>query len=99
MQAKNLLPLASTQLLHSRKISVKFSNCWIVRFKKLYGLCFRRVHGEETGADNKAFPMHMLRLREITTTYADKDVRNSNDSGLLLPSAEPVNVKQAGVWI
>jgi len=82
MQAEKLLALANAQLPDDRKISVKFSNGWIARFKKRHGIRFRRMHGEERSADNEAIKEHMPRLHATISTYTDKDVRNADEFGL-----------------
>ena len=64
------------------RTSLKFSKGWIDRFKRRYGLRFRRVHGEALSADNKAIELHMPRILRIVTSFAACDVWNADEFGL-----------------
>lgn len=59
------------------------SRGWLDRFKKRYGLSFRRVQSEALSADNDDIDAAMPRLLRIILTYAEKDVCNADEFGLL----------------
>ena len=69
-----LLNDANELLPETQKISIKFSNGWMERFKKRFGLKFQRVHGEALSADQAAIARQMLRLALLIVTYAARDV-------------------------
>ena len=52
------------------------------RFKKRYGLAFRRFHGEALDADDNAIREHMPHIMKIVDTFAQKDVWNADEFGL-----------------
>lgn len=80
--AANLLKDANALLPPDAQISVTFSNGWMERFKKRYGLKFRRVHGEAMSADKRAIENEMPRIILAIATYKHCDVWNADEFGL-----------------
>lgn len=83
MKAQKLLALKNAQLLDDGKAPFKFLSGWKAQLKKFHGIQLRRVRGEEKSADNGAIKEHMPRVHKTSTMYADKNVSNSNEFGLL----------------
>jgi len=82
LYAKKLLDEANKHLPETKRLDLKFSNGWNERFKKRYGLRFRRVHGEALNADQEAINLHMPRIMRIVMTYAARDIWNAEEFGL-----------------
>lgn len=82
MYGKQLLEKTNEVLPESEKIQLTFSKGWIERFKRRYGLRFRRVHGEAASADTVAIEQHMPRIERIIMTFQARDTWNADEFGL-----------------
>lgn len=82
IEAGRLMSEVNKLLPPTNQLKLKFSKGWIERFKKRYGLRFRRVHGEALSADNDAVSHQMPRIERIVMTFANKDVWNADEFGL-----------------
>lgn len=80
--ARRLQTEANKHLPANKQLDLRFSEGWIERFKKRYGLCYRRVHGEALSADNAAITEHWPRLCRLMMTYEARDVWNADEFGL-----------------
>lgn len=69
------------------------------RFKKRFGLKFRRVHVEAMSADQSAIARDMSRIESINMTYVPRNVWNSDEACLFhrqLPMCTPSNGPVSG---
>lgn len=69
-----LLQETNKHLSDTERIILSFYKGFHARFKKQYGLSFRRIHGESLRADNASIAEYMPRLMRIITTYSDCDI-------------------------
>lgn len=82
MEATRMMNEANKLLGADEQLSLKFSKGWIERFKKRYGMRFRRVHGEAMSVDNVAIAHHMPRIKRIMMTFSARDIWNADEFGL-----------------
>lgn len=82
LYGQKLLQSANELLPDSEKMVLAFSKGWIERFKKRYGLRFRRVHGEAGSADMEAIAQHMPRIHRLIMTFEARDTWNADEFGL-----------------
>ena len=82
MEATHMMNEAKKLLRPDEQLSLKFSKGWVERFKKLYDIRFRRVHGEVTSADNDAIAHHMPQIEKIIMTFSARDKWNADEFGL-----------------
>eukprot|EP00171_Calliarthron_tuberculosum_P004123 IDg4123t1 len=82
MYGQKLLDEANKVLPDSEKIKLTFSKGWIERFKKRFGLRFRRVHGEAASADMDAIEHQMPRIQRLIMTFSARDTWNADEFGL-----------------
>lgn len=68
LQAETLQRKANDLLPTDEKINLVFSNGWLDRFKKRYGLRYRRVQGEALSADQQKIDASMPEIREKLQT-------------------------------
>lgn len=80
--AQRLLNNANFNLPDSERLELAFSKGCIERFKKRYGLRFRRVHGEAASVDMVALQNEMPRIHRLLTTFAARDTWNADEFGL-----------------
>ena len=61
---------------------MRFSNCWIRKFKKRNGFQVYRSHGESGDADALAVQEIIHIIQDTITKYAMNDVWNTDEFGL-----------------
>lgn len=82
MKAQKLLEEANKHLPSEKQLQLKFSKGWVERFKKRFGLRFRRIHGEAKSADNEAIAKKMPCIHMLMMTFDARDIWNADEFGL-----------------
>lgn len=61
---------------------MKFSKGWVERFKKRFGLRFRRISGEAKSADTEAIVNQMPRIHMLMMNFDARDTWNADEFDL-----------------
>ena len=66
----------------SHQVRLKFSQGWLWRFKQKNNFKFRKLHGEQSEADEAAYYRNLPILRNVISEFAQQDVWNCNEFAL-----------------
>ncbi|CAG8731540.1 22072_t:CDS:2 [Cetraspora pellucida] len=61
---------------------LKFSQGWLYKFKKRYGLGRVKKHGEDASMDDAVVAAAIPKLKELLEEYDPKDIYNMDETGL-----------------
>lgn len=82
-KAAKLQALANEKIPVEEQTNLIFSDGWLDKFKRRWGLRVFRSHGEAGDADVEAMERELSKSMEIIADYSPNNVFNADECGLL----------------
>lgn len=86
-KAHRLQQLCNDRLSPEQRIDMNFSDGWLTRFKRRWGLSSFKIHGESGDADGSIIDEALPVLKAKLSYYAHCDIYNADECGLFYKMA------------